>query len=91
MFIQILEGLHPLDAEILCLVKDKKLYDKYKITKANVTEAYPDIVWGIELMSDEKIKLVFEKCQRDKANDKKLPSDFLSLVTMTIKNLSMIL
>ena len=26
-------------------------------------------------MSDEKIKLVFEKCQRDKANDKKLPSD----------------
>ena len=46
MFIQILEGLHPLDAEILCLVKDKKLYDKYKITKENVAEAYPDIVWG---------------------------------------------
>ena len=46
MFIQILEGLHPLDAEILCLVKDKKLYDKYKITKANVSQAYPDIVWG---------------------------------------------
>ena len=46
MFIQILEGLHPLDAEILCLVKDKKLYDKYKITKDNVVKAYPDIVWG---------------------------------------------
>ena len=46
MFIQILEGLHPLDAEILCLVKDKKLYDKYKITKENVIEAYPDIQWG---------------------------------------------
>jgi len=46
MFIQILEGLHPLDAEILCLVKDKKLYDKYKITKENVAEAYPSIVWG---------------------------------------------
>ena len=46
MLIQILEGLHPLDAEILCLVKDKKLYDKYKITKENVSEAYPDIVWG---------------------------------------------
>jgi len=46
MFIQILEGLHPLDAEILCLVKDKKLYDKYKITKENVAQAYPDIVWG---------------------------------------------
>ena len=26
-------------------------------------------------MSDGKIKLVFEKCQQDKANDKKLPSD----------------
>jgi len=26
-------------------------------------------------MSDEKIKLIFEKCSRDKANDKKLPSD----------------
>ena len=46
MFIQILQGLHPLDAEILCLMKDKKLYDKYKITKEIVTEAYPDIVWG---------------------------------------------
>ena len=46
MFIQILEGLHPLDAEILCLVKDKKLYDKYRITKENVAEAYPNIVWG---------------------------------------------
>ena len=39
MFIQILEGLHPLDAEILCLVKDKKLYDKYKITKENVSRS----------------------------------------------------
>ena len=46
MFIQILEGLHPLDAEILTLVKDKKLYDKYKITKENVIQAYPDIQWG---------------------------------------------
>ena len=26
-------------------------------------------------MADEKIKLIFEKCPRDKANDKKLPSD----------------
>ena len=25
---------------------DKKLYDKYKITKENVVEAYPSIVWG---------------------------------------------
>lgn len=46
MFINILQGLHPLEAEILCLVKDKKLTDKYKITFDNVKEAYPDIVWG---------------------------------------------
>jgi hypothetical protein len=46
MFINILEGLHPLEAEILCLVKDKKLETKYKISKNNVSEAYPDIQWG---------------------------------------------
>ena len=46
MFINILEGLHPLEAEIVCLVKDKKLEDRYKITKEIVAEAYPDITWG---------------------------------------------
>ena len=45
MFINILQGLHPLEAEIICLVKDKKLSDKYKITREIVEEAYPDIVW----------------------------------------------
>lgn len=46
MFINILEGLHPLEAEILILVKDKKLQTKYNISKQNVAEAYPDIRWG---------------------------------------------
>lgn len=46
MFIQMIQGLHPLDAEIMCLVKDKKLQSKYKITKEIVSEAYPDIKWG---------------------------------------------
>ncbi len=46
MFINILEGLHPLEAEILCLVKDKQLETKYKISKDVVSEAYPDIRWG---------------------------------------------
>ncbi len=46
MFINILEGLHPLEAEIICLCKDKKLSDRYKITKEIVSEAYPDITWG---------------------------------------------
>ena len=46
IFINLLEGVHPLEAEILCLVKDKKLQTKYKITKEIVSEAYPDIQWG---------------------------------------------
>ncbi len=46
MFINILQGLHPLEAEILILTKDKKLGEKYKITKEIASEAYPDIKWG---------------------------------------------
>ena len=46
MFINILEGLHPLEAEIVCLCKDKRLGEVYKITKEIVAEAYPDIKWG---------------------------------------------
>ena len=46
MFINILQGLHPLEAEILILVKDGKLTDKYKIDRDIVSEAYPDITWG---------------------------------------------
>tara|TARA_Y100000768_G_scaffold314254_1_gene249102 strand:+ start:498 stop:1073 length:576 start_codon:yes stop_codon:yes gene_type:complete len=46
MFINILEGLHPLESEIIVLVKDKNLESKYKITKDVVSEAYPDINWG---------------------------------------------
>jgi hypothetical protein len=46
MFINILEGLHPLESEIIVLVKDKNLESKYKIAKDIVSEAYPDITWG---------------------------------------------
>jgi hypothetical protein len=46
MFIQMLEGLHPEEAKILCLVKDKRLQTKYKLTYDVVAEAYPDIQWG---------------------------------------------
>ena len=46
IFIQLLQGVHPLEAELLCLIKDKRLSDKYKITKEIVSEAYPDIKWG---------------------------------------------
>ena len=46
MFINLLRGLHPKESELLCLVKDKQLQSKYRLTKANVQEAYPDIQWG---------------------------------------------
>ena len=46
LFMQLLEGLHEGEAELVCLMKDKKLTDKYKVTKAVVTEAFPDIQWG---------------------------------------------
>ena len=46
MFINVLQGLHPLEAEILILVKDKDLETKYKISKDVVSQAYPDITWG---------------------------------------------
>ena len=46
MFIQMLEGLHPEEAKIICLVKDKNLESQYKITYDVVQQAYPDIQWG---------------------------------------------
>jgi hypothetical protein len=46
MFINLLRGLHPKEAEVLILTKDKKLTDKYKVSFENVKEAYPDITWG---------------------------------------------
>ena len=46
LFIQLLEGLHQGEAEVLCLVKDKKLGKRWKITKQCVEEAFPQIQWG---------------------------------------------
>jgi len=46
MFIQMLEGLHPTEAAVLCLVKDKALGAKYKLTRELIESAYPDIEWG---------------------------------------------
>lgn len=46
IFIDLLKGLHPLEAEIICLCKDKQLTDRYNITRELVSEAYPDITWG---------------------------------------------
>tara|TARA_R100000008_G_scaffold3124_1_gene2278 strand:+ start:256 stop:837 length:582 start_codon:yes stop_codon:yes gene_type:complete len=47
MFIQMLEGLHPKEADIIVLVKDHLLHLQYpKINKEIVSKAYPDITWG---------------------------------------------
>tara|TARA_A200000113_G_scaffold164974_1_gene149535 strand:- start:566 stop:1000 length:435 start_codon:yes stop_codon:yes gene_type:complete len=46
LFIQMLEGLSEGEAEVLVLVKDKKLGKRWKITKACVEEAFPQIQWG---------------------------------------------
>ena len=43
LWIQILEGLHPEEAQILDLIKDKKLTSRYKITKQNVIDAFPEL------------------------------------------------
>lgn len=46
MFIQMLESLHESESELMCLVKDKQLHKKFKITKIVVQDAYPDIKWN---------------------------------------------
>jgi len=43
MWVQLLEGLHPEEASLLDLVKDKKITERYKITKQNVIEAFPEL------------------------------------------------
>lgn len=45
MFLQVLEGIHPKDAEILVAVKDKKFSGKYRgITKNLVQEVWPKLI-----------------------------------------------
>lgn len=43
LWIQLLEVLHVSEAELLDLVKDKKLTTRYKITKQNVIDAFPEL------------------------------------------------
>jgi hypothetical protein len=43
MWIQLLEALHRDEAELMDLVKDKKLTSRYKITKQNVIDAFPEL------------------------------------------------
>ena len=46
IFINMLQGLHPKEAEVLVLIKDKDLGSKYSISLENVKQAYPQMTWG---------------------------------------------
>ena len=43
LWIQLLEALHVEEADLLDMVKDKKLSDRYKITRQNVIDAFPEL------------------------------------------------
>jgi hypothetical protein len=42
MFIGLLESIHPQDAELLCMIKDKKLPEN--ITKEIINSAFPGLI-----------------------------------------------
>jgi hypothetical protein len=45
LFLQMLEGLHWTESELVCLAKDRKIQTKYKSIKEDlVREAYPDLM-----------------------------------------------
>ena len=46
MFVQLLEGLHKDEANLLVAACNKDLQSKYRITKAVVAESFPQIEWG---------------------------------------------
>ena len=46
LFVQLLEGLHADEANLLVSACNKDLQSKYRITKAVVAEAFPQIEWG---------------------------------------------
>ena len=53
LWLQLLENLHRDEAEVLDLVKDKQLNKKYKITKQNVIDAFPELKLQDELQPVE--------------------------------------
>tara|TARA_B100000927_G_scaffold126845_1_gene102327 strand:- start:1111 stop:1563 length:453 start_codon:yes stop_codon:yes gene_type:complete len=46
LFIQLLEGLQETEADLFILACNKDLQSKYRVTKAVVAEAFPEIEWG---------------------------------------------
>ena len=43
LWVQLLEALHADEAEVMDLVKDKNLSSRYKITRQNVIDAFPEL------------------------------------------------
>ena len=46
LFVQLLEGLHKDEADMLVSACNKDLQSRYRITKQAVSEAFPSIEWG---------------------------------------------
>ena len=46
LYVQMLEGLHADEAELLVLACNEDLQSKYRVTKQVVSEAFPAIEWG---------------------------------------------
>ena len=46
LFVQLLEGLHADEAELLVASCNRKLQDNYRVTQNVVAEAFPAIEWG---------------------------------------------
>ena len=58
LFIQLLESIHPAEAEIVLLMKDKKLGGVYKgITKKLVSDAFPGLIKGSSKPVEEAAKV----------------------------------
>lgn len=73
LFIQLLEGLHYTEAEVMCLIKDQHLKYRFpSITKKLVHEAYPDVILG-ELDKEPKVK----KDYKPDPIEIKVPDDLL--------------
>ena len=69
LFIQMLEGIHWSEAELICLAKDGKIQTKYKSVKEDlIREAYP------ELMPPKAIQIKTEE-QKAKPAKKKASLD----------------
>ena len=46
LFVQLLEGLHETEANLLVSACNKDIQAKYRVTKQVVSEAFPQIEWG---------------------------------------------